>query len=106
MNGDRRCIPSCSCSSTSSASVSSSSCTPAVRPLFPDSPRVKVNMLLALVFGSLFGMALALFRERIDQRLYGVDHLRHVLGAPVFGMLGRQGMALTKAKSGRLLAKW
>jgi chain length determinant protein EpsF len=80
--------------------------TPAVRPLFPDSPRVKVNMLLALVFGSLFGVALALFRERIDQRLYGVDHLRHVLGAPVFGMLGRQGMALGKAKSGRLLAKW
>jgi uncharacterized protein involved in exopolysaccharide biosynthesis len=77
--------------------------TPAVRPLFPDSPRVKVNMLLALVFGALFGVALALFRERIDQRLYGSDHLRHVLGAPVFGMLGRDGMALTDARHRRLL---
>jgi chain length determinant protein EpsF len=80
--------------------------TPAVRPLFPDSPRVKVNMLLALVFGALFGMALALFRERIDQRLYGPDHLRHVLGVPVFGMLGRDGMALSDASPRRLRAHW
>lgn len=80
--------------------------TPAVRPLFPDSPRVKINMLLGLLFGSLFGVALALFRERIDQRLYGADHLRHVLGAPVFGMLGQQGMALTEARPKGLLSKW
>lgn len=80
--------------------------TPAVRPLFPDSPRIKVNMLLALVFGFLFGVALALFRERIDQRLYGADHLRHVLGAPVFGMLGQQGLALTQTRPKGLLSKW
>lgn len=80
--------------------------TPAVRPLFPDSPRIKVNMLLALVFGFLFGVALALFRERTDQRLYGVDHLRHVLGAPVFGMLERQSMALTQARPRGLLSRW
>src|SRR5690606_21352672 len=34
--------------------------TPAVRPLGPYGPRIKVNALLALVFGSLFGVALAL----------------------------------------------
>lgn len=80
--------------------------TPAVRPLFPDSPRIKVNILLALVFGFLLGVASALFRERIDQRLYGADHLRHVLGAPVFGMLGQQGVALTQARPRGLLSKW
>jgi chain length determinant protein EpsF len=80
--------------------------TPAVRPLFPDSPRIKVNILLALVFGFLFGVAWALFRERIDQRLYGGDHLRHVLGAPVFGILGQQSMALRQARPRGLLSRW
>jgi chain length determinant protein EpsF len=80
--------------------------TPAIRPLFPDSPRVKVNLLLSLVFGFLFGVALALFRERIDQRLYGADHLRHVIGAPVFGILGQQGMALAQTRPRGLLSKW
>lgn len=79
--------------------------TPAVRPVFPDSPRIKVNLLLGLIFGVLFGMALALFRERFDQRLYGADHLRNVLGAPVFGVLGSGGMTLARARPGGLLAK-
>lgn len=76
--------------------------TPAVQPMGPDSPRIKVNLALALVFGSLFGIALALLMERIDQRLYGADHLRNVLGAPVFGALGQKGMALSVRSPRRL----
>jgi chain length determinant protein EpsF len=69
--------------------------TPAIQPMGADSPRIKVNMALALVFGFLLGIAIALLREKLDQRLYGPDQLRHVLGAPVFGALGQKGMALT-----------
>lgn len=61
--------------------------TPAVAPLGPDSPRTKVNLALALVFGGLLGVALALLVERVDQRVHGADHLRTILGAPVFGVL-------------------
>jgi len=78
--------------------------TPAIQPMTPDSPRIKVNLVLALVFGSLFGVAMALLIERIDQRLHGADHLRNVLGAPVLGALGRQGMAIATRHSRRLAA--
>lgn len=61
--------------------------TPAVASIFPDSPRIKVNLALALIFGALAGLALALLTERIDQRVHGQDHLRAVLGVPVFGEL-------------------
>ena len=79
--------------------------TPAIRPMIPYSPRIKINALLAAVFGALLGVALALFVERTDQRLYGANHLRNVLGVPVFGVLGRQGMALTAGRP-RQLARW
>lgn len=79
--------------------------TPAIRPKAPYSPRIKVNALLALIFGWLFGMALALFIERLDQRLYGTNRLRGVLGAPVLGVLGRQGMALPPGRSRRMITR-
>jgi len=79
--------------------------TPAVESLFPDSPRVKVNLALALVFGSLFGIALALFVERLDQRIHGADHLRTVLAAPVFGVLA-QTAAISTKRPKRLTLKW
>ncbi len=79
--------------------------TPAVRPIFPHSPRVGINLLLAALFGFLSGVALALFREHFDRRLYGAGHLRDALGVPVFGVLGGEGVMLAPPRSAGLLAK-
>ena len=76
--------------------------TPAVQPMAPDSPRIKTNVVLGLVFGAFFGLALALLIERVDQRLHGAEHLRAVLGAPVLGALGQQGMSLAVRRPKRL----
>ncbi|MFT3735044.1 MAG: chain length determinant protein EpsF [Rhodocyclaceae bacterium] len=61
--------------------------TPALAPLFPDSPRIKVNLVLALLCGAFLGVAFALLAERIDPRVHGAEHLRNALAVPVFGSL-------------------
>lgn len=78
--------------------------TPAMQPLGPDSPRVKVNVILGSIFGLLFGIALALLIERMDQRLHGADQLRRIVGAPVFGVLGPHGGTVAIGRSKRLLS--
>lgn len=59
----------------------------AVVPTAPASPRVGLNMALAIALGSLLGIGLALLREMTDRRVRSAYDLVAVLGAPVLGVL-------------------
>ena len=59
----------------------------AVVPTAPASPRVGLNMALAVALGTLLGIGLALLREMTDRRVRSAYDLVAVLGAPVLGVL-------------------
>lgn len=59
----------------------------AVIPSSPASPRVGLNMALAVALGTLLGIGLALLREMTDRRVRSAYDLVVVLGAPVLGVL-------------------
>lgn len=59
----------------------------AVIPSAPASPRVGLNMALAVALGTLLGIGLALLREMTDRRVRSAYDLVAVLGAPVLGVL-------------------
>ncbi len=59
----------------------------AVIPSFPASPRLGLNMALAVALGTLLGIGLALLREMTDRRVRSAYDLVAVLGAPVLGVL-------------------
>jgi chain length determinant protein EpsF len=61
--------------------------TPATKEFGSGKPRKMVNLLLALIFGTLFGIGLALLRERLDQRVHGEDDFRTLFGIPMLGTL-------------------
>jgi succinoglycan biosynthesis transport protein ExoP len=56
-------------------------------PRNPASPRILLNMLLALVVGSLLGMAAAIALELFDQRIRSADDLPRLLGLPLLGVI-------------------
>lgn len=59
----------------------------AVIPANPASPRLRLNLALAVVLGGLLGIGLALIREMMDRRVRSAYDLVAVLGAPVLGVL-------------------
>lgn len=59
----------------------------AVIPTSPASPRVGLNMMLAVALGSMLGIGLALLREMTDRRVRSAYDLVAVLNAPVLGVL-------------------
>ncbi len=59
----------------------------AVVPTTPASPRLGLNMALAVALGTLLGVGLALLREMTDRRVRSAYDLVAVLGAPVLGVL-------------------
>ena len=59
----------------------------AVIPANPASPRLSLNLALAVVLGALLGIGLALIREMMDRRVRSAYDLVAVLGAPVLGVL-------------------
>lgn len=59
----------------------------AVAPTAPASPRIALNLALAVFLGALFGIGLALLREMMDRRVRSAYDLVAVLGAPVLGVL-------------------
>ena len=59
----------------------------AVVPTTPASPRLGLNMALAVALGTLLGIGLALLREMTDRRVRSAYDLVAVLGAPVLGVL-------------------
>ncbi|MDR1228162.1 MAG: chain length determinant protein EpsF [Azoarcus sp.] len=69
--------------------------TPAEPPLQPSSPRILLNMVIAVFLGSLLGVGLALVLELVDQRVRGSEDLSQFVGIPVLGIIpaptGRAG---------------
>lgn len=59
----------------------------AVVPTAPASPRLRLNLALAVALGTLLGIGLALLREMTDRRVRSAYDLVAVLGAPVLGVL-------------------
>lgn len=59
----------------------------AVIPSVPASPRLGLNLALAVFLGSLLGIGLALLREMTDRRVRSAYDLIATLGAPVLGVL-------------------
>ena len=59
----------------------------AATPSFPASPRILLNLTLAVFLGGLLGIGLALLREMLDRRVRSAYDLVAVLGAPVLGVL-------------------
>lgn len=59
----------------------------AVVPTAPASPRLGLNLALAVALGALLGIGLALLREMTDRRVRSAYDLVAVLGAPVLGVL-------------------
>ncbi len=59
----------------------------AIEPTEPSSPRLMLNVALAVALGLLLGAAAALLRELTDARVRGVDDMTRSLSVPVLGVL-------------------
>jgi capsular exopolysaccharide synthesis family protein len=60
---------------------------PALRPMEPVRPRTKLNVTLALIFGLLLGIGLALLREFLDRSIKAPEELEAGIGIPVVGTI-------------------
>lgn len=56
-------------------------------PHSPASPRILLNLLLALVIGSILGIAAAIAMELLDHRIRSADDLPRLLGLPLLGVI-------------------
>lgn len=61
--------------------------TPATEPADPSSPKILLNIILALFLGTLLGISVALLREMIDRRVRTLEDISETLGAPVIGLI-------------------
>jgi succinoglycan biosynthesis transport protein ExoP len=64
---------------------------PAVPPLKASSPKPVLNTLIAMVLGTLLGVAVALLAEMLDRRVRSADELGRILRAPVLGVVAWRG---------------
>lgn len=79
---------------------------PATAPLNPSSPKVIRNMLIATLFGTMFGIALAFLREFLDRRVRTVVDLVEAMEIPVLGTLSRSYPAAGKGFFGNIRRFW
>ena len=79
---------------------------PATPPLTPSSPRILRNLLIATLFGTMFGVALAFLREFLDRRVRSASDLAESLQIPVLGTLARSDVASRKGIFFRLRRIW
>jgi chain length determinant protein EpsF len=61
-------------------------------PLVPSRPRVRLNLLVGLFFGTLLGVGLALALELKDRRIRGQEDAAHVFGKPLLVVLPSKQM--------------
>jgi non-specific protein-tyrosine kinase len=59
----------------------------ALTPSSPDSPKVVLNLALGLVFGLLVGIALAVARDILDNRIKNADDLAKISNSPTMGVI-------------------
>ncbi|MFL9710298.1 chain length determinant protein EpsF [Methylobacillus sp. Pita1] len=62
---------------------------PATPPLKPSSPKLLLNILIAIFVGGFLGIAFALVAEQINRRVRSLDDLTYSARAPVLGELKR-----------------
>jgi len=71
----------------------------AVPPLTQSSPRLGLNIALALVLGSMLAVASAIVRELMDRRVRGPEDLVAALGLPIVGVMPRPAIKGKKTPS-------
>lgn len=79
---------------------------PATPPLTPASPRILRNFLIATLFGTMFGVALAFLREFLDRRVRSASDLAESLQIPVLGTLARSDVASGKSIFSKFKRVW
>jgi len=67
---------------------------PAVTPVGKYRPRPKINLLVGILSGLIFGLAFAFLREALDKSIKSSDDLENLTGLPILGMIPR----VTKSK--------
>jgi polysaccharide biosynthesis transport protein len=60
---------------------------PAIAPLDPTGPKVKLNILLSIILGTLLGTTFALIVEMLDRKVRNVEDLKQLLDVPVFSVV-------------------
>ena len=60
---------------------------PAVTPVKKYRPRPSLNMIVGLLSGLFFGLALAFLREALDQSIRSTEDLQRITGLPVLGLV-------------------
>ncbi|WP_022980363.1 GNVR domain-containing protein, partial [Ideonella sp. B508-1] len=71
----------------------------AVPPLTQSSPRLGLNIAVALVLGTMLAVASAIVRELMDRRVRGPEDLVAALGLPIVGVMPRPAIRGKKAPS-------
>ncbi|WP_142135160.1 polysaccharide biosynthesis tyrosine autokinase [Arthrobacter sp. SLBN-83] len=79
-----------------SSPVNLSVVTPAQAPVAPSAPNTKMNLLIGLLAGLVMGVAAALLRSTLDNRVRGESDLRKVTLAPLLGGIAFDGSAVSK----------
>ena len=74
---------------------------PAVEPLHPSFPRVRLFILASIVFGALLGVATAHMLETLDRRVRCVEDLVGLVRMPVLSVVERQALPGTLALARR-----
>jgi polysaccharide biosynthesis transport protein len=77
---------------------------PALPPFKKSSPKLSLNLLLAVAVGSVLGMGLALLAEVADRQVRSVSDLAEVLQAPVMGVFSWPAKAPRRTRLPRWLA--
>lgn len=60
---------------------------PAIPPLKPNSPRLLLSLVLAIMLGGILGIGFGLFAELLDRRVRSRDDISNILGVPVFAII-------------------
>lgn len=60
---------------------------PAIAPLNPNSPKLLLSLVLAIMLGGILGIGFGLFAELLDRRVRSRDDISNILGVPVFAII-------------------
>ncbi len=59
----------------------------AIPPKEPSSPKVRLNLLMAVFFGTLLGVGFGLLKEMLDRRVRSAEDLLEIVSVPVLGVI-------------------